>query len=111
VKMKKADYKAQRDRLEIEIGALQRQARESGVPLIVVFEGLEAAGKGTAINRLILPLDPRGFQVHTIVAPNEEERLRPVLWRFWIRTPAKGRIAVFDRSWYRRVLDERVAGE
>ncbi len=111
VKMKKAEYKARRDRLEIEIGELQRQARECGVPLIVVFEGLEAAGKGTAINRLILPLDPRGFQVHTIAAPNEEERLRPFLWRFWIRTPAKGRIALFDRSWYRRVLDERVAGE
>jgi len=84
---------------------------ELKVPVVIVFEGWEAAGKGTVINELILPLDPRGFKVHSTFAPNEEESLRPFLWRFWTKTPARGRIAVFDRSWYRRVLNERVDGD
>ncbi len=67
---------------------------------MIVFEGWDAAGKGTLINRLIQALDPRGCVVHSINAPNQEELLRPFLWRFWIKTPPKGRIAVFDRSWY-----------
>jgi polyphosphate:AMP phosphotransferase len=104
----KADYKAQIGDLELRLGELQRRARELKVPLILVFEGWDAAGKGTLINKLILALDPRGFNVYPTNPPNEEERLRPFLWRFWIRTPARGRIAVFDRSWYGRVQVERV---
>jgi polyphosphate:AMP phosphotransferase len=73
-----------------------------------VFEGWDAAGKGTMINQLILPLDPRGFKVHSTLAPNEEGALRPFLWRFWSTTPARGRIAIYDRSWYRSVLVDRV---
>jgi len=89
----------------------RREARDLAIPVIVVFEGWDAAGKGTLINNLILPLDPRGFTVHSTLPPNEEEALRPFLWRFWARTPARGRLTIFDRSWYRRVVGDRVNGE
>jgi len=106
--LEKDEYKAIMPDLEQRLGLLQREARELNLPVIIVFEGWDAAGKGTMINRLIQTLDPRGFVVYPINAPNEGERLRPFLWRFWIKTPAKGRIAVFDRSWYGRVLVERI---
>lgn len=109
-KVPKEEYKAAKPDLELRLAALQRQALEEKVPVIIVFEGWGAAGKGTLINDLIMSLDPRGFKVHSIVAPNEEESLRPFLWRFWLRTPARGRIAIFSHSWYRRVLNERVDG-
>ena len=107
-KVDKAEYKRAKDAAELELGALQRRAKDLGVPVVIVFEGWDAAGKGTLINELILPLDPRGFRVYSTLPPNEEEALRPFLWRPWIRTPPKGRLAVFDRSWYRRVLNDRV---
>jgi len=107
-KVGKAEYKEARERAEWKLGDLQREARDLAIPVIVVFEGWDAAGKGTLINNLILPLDPRGFSVYSALPPNEEEALRPFLWRFWIRTPARGRFAIFDRSWYRRVLNDRV---
>ena len=107
-KTKKKDFKKEMDQLEIRLGQIQREARILGIPVIVVFEGWDASGKGTLINNLILPLDPRGFSVVCAHAPNEEESFRPFLWRFWIKIPARGRITIFDRSWYRRVLDERV---
>ena len=94
--------------LESRLSELQRAARAAGIPIVVVFEGWDAAGKGTVINRLMQPLDPRGFKVWGIDAPDEEEIYRPFLWRFWTKLPASGRIAIFDRSWYRRVLVERV---
>jgi polyphosphate:AMP phosphotransferase len=78
--------------------------------LVMVFEGVDAAGKGGSIRRVTAALDPRRFQVHPIAAPTDEERAQPYLWRFWRRLPAKGKIAVFDRSWYGRVLVERVEG-
>ncbi len=106
--LEKDEYKAIMPELEQRLGLLQREARELNLPMMIVFEGWDAAGKGTMINRLIQTLDPRGFVVHSINAPTEGERLRPFLWRFWIKTPAKGRIAVFDRSWYGRVLVERI---
>lgn len=107
-KLSKEKYKAVISNLEIKIGKLQREARRLGVPVIMVFEGWDAAGKGTLINKILLSLDPRGFHVCPTNPPNEEERLKPFLWRFWIKTPGKGRIAIFDRSWYGRVLVERV---
>jgi len=110
-KTDKAQYKKLRPELEIKLSALQRRCKELAIPVIIVFEGWDAAGKGTLINDLILALDPRGFSVHSTLPPNEEEALRPFLWRFWIRTPARGRIAVFDRSWYRRLLHDRVEGD
>jgi polyphosphate kinase 2 (PPK2 family) len=107
-KLPKSEYKETISSLELRLGYLQREARAKGIPVVVVFEGWDAAGKGTLINRLLLALDPRGFTVHATNPPTEDERLRPFLWRFWIRTPARGRIAIFDRSWYGRVMVERV---
>ncbi len=96
--------------LKIRLGDCQRKALDAGVPVVVVIEGWDAAGKGTMINRLTQALDPRGFTVHPISAPSEEERLRPWLWRFWSALPRAGRFAIFDRSWYGRVLVERLSG-
>ncbi len=107
-KISKKDFNQRKPDLEIRLGELQRRARERGVPIIVLFEGWNAAGKGTLINELILPLDPRGFTVYKTQAPREEEAMRPFLWRSWSRTPPRGRIAILDRSWYRRILFERV---
>ena len=104
----KEEYKSMLPELELRMGALQREARELGIPVAIVFEGWDAAGKGTLINRLIQTFDPRGCVVHPISAPNEEEMFRPFLWRFWVKTPQAGKIAVFDRSWYGRVLVGRV---
>jgi polyphosphate kinase 2 (PPK2 family) len=77
---------------------------------VVLFEGWDAAGKGGCIKRLTSLMDPRGYKVWPISAPNEEERAHHWLWRFWTRLPALGELAVFDRSWYGRVLVERVEG-
>jgi AMP-polyphosphate phosphotransferase len=77
---------------------------------VIVFEGWDAAGKGGAIQRLTAKWDPRNFAVWPIKAPTEEEKGRHFLWRFWNKLPAAGEIAVFDRSWYGRVLVERVEG-
>ena len=107
-KILKEEYKSINSQLQIKLGELQRDVREQKIPTIIVFEGWDAAGKGTMINKLILTLDPRGFTVHPINPPNIEEKYRPFLWRFWTKTPGKGRIAVFDRSWYGRVLVERI---
>lgn len=107
-KLAKIEYKALISELEIKLGELQRKAREQNIPIIILFEGWDAAGKGTLINRLILAMDPRGYNVHSTLPPTEEEKFRPFLWRFWIKIPERGRIAIFDRSWYGRVLHERV---
>ena len=77
---------------------------------IVVCEGWDAAGKGGAIQRMVAKSDPRGYRVWPIAAPTAEEKARHYLWRFWQRLPAAGEIAIFDRSWYGRVLVERVEG-
>ena len=94
-----------------ELAYLQRKCRELGIPVLVVVEGLSAAGKGTIINQMIQPLDPRGFKVSCIASPNRDEQLRPFLWRFWRRTPSANRMAIFDRSWYRNLLDAEISGE
>ena len=87
---------------------LQRHCFDARIPVAAVFEGWDAAGKGESIAKLVERLDPRGVKVHPISAPLEEEQLRPFLWRFWTKIPARGEMAVFDRSWYGRVLVERV---
>ena len=109
-KLDKAVYKEKKEALGIRLARLQRECREAGIPVIIVFEGFGAAGKGTQINELISNLDPRGFQVYAINGESEEEKLRPFLWSFWTKTPQKGRIAIFDRSWYRKVLVDRFDG-
>ena len=109
-KISKDVYREVFPELETRLGACQRAVRAAGVPVVIVFEGWDAAGKGNLINRLTQALDPRGFKVHPISAPNEVERHYPWMWRFWSALPAEGRFAIFDRSWYGRVLVERVEG-
>ena len=109
-KMEKAEVKEKLSQMGNELSRLQRECKEKNLPVMIVFEGLGAAGKGVQINRLIQALDPRGFQVYSVNKETEEERMRPFLWRFWTKTPAKGRFAIFDRSWYRRVLSDRFDG-
>jgi AMP-polyphosphate phosphotransferase len=108
--VEKTEYQKQIGRLQLRLGELQRNAHELGVPIIAIFEGWGAAGKGTLINGLILAMDPRGFVVHTTRPASEEERMFPYLWRFWNKQPEKGRIALFDRSWYGRVIGDRIDG-
>ena len=87
---------------------LQRVARGAGIPTIIVFEGWDAAGKGTCIGGFLEWLDPRWFKVQSTYAPVPEEIMRPWMWRFWLKTPNHGEMAIFDRSWYGRVLVEKI---
>jgi AMP-polyphosphate phosphotransferase len=89
---------------------LQRRAQEEGRSLVLVFEGWDAAGKGGAIRRVTSALDPRSYRVVATAAPTDEERARHYLWRFWRHLSRAGRVTIFDRSWYGRVLVERVEG-
>ncbi len=107
----KAEFKQAKEAMTLRLGTLQRRAKELGIPVLIAVEGWNAAGKGSLINELLLPLDPRGCKVIHFGPPNEEAELRPFLWRYWQATPAAGRIAIFDRSWYRHVLGDRVAGD
>lgn len=105
--LEKADYKEKMEVLMPELGKLQRECKELGIPVMIAFEGYGAAGKGVQIGELIKALDPRGFEVHAVKTETKEERLHPFLWRFWTKMPAKGRIAIYDSSWYRTVLVDR----
>jgi polyphosphate:AMP phosphotransferase len=99
--------------LEREQGRLALLCRRKGFrrrSLVVAFEGADAAGKGGAIRRVTGALDARLYEVISIAAPSEEERAQPYLWRFWRHVPGQGRVAIFDRTWYGRVLVERVEG-
>lgn len=109
-KVKKEDYKKRITELEYRLAALQREYKSLGIPVVVVFEGWEAAGKGTCINRLMRSMDPRGFKVYSLTVLSREEKLRPYLWWYAIRIPKKGYFTVFDRSWYGRVLLDRIEG-
>jgi polyphosphate:AMP phosphotransferase len=91
-----------------ELNRLQRRAARAGVSTILVFEGADAAGKGGAIRRITAALDAREYRVIPIAAPSDEERAHHYLWRFWRHLPRDGRVTIFDRSWYGRVLVERV---
>src|SRR6478672_8514769 len=110
-KVAKAEYKRLKGDADLKLAALQRQVKALGIPVIVVFEGWSASGKGTLINELILPLDPRGLTVHSARGPTEEQAFYPFLWRFWNRTPTRGRLAIFDRSWNRKVVTDRIEGQ
>jgi AMP-polyphosphate phosphotransferase len=106
--MKRAEWKELRLPLQIRLYDLQKAAYDIGLPVIVLFEGWDAAGKGTSIGMLTQRLDPRGFKVWPIRAARTYEMNHPWLWRFWLKLPNRGEIAIFDRSWYGRVLVERV---
>ncbi len=90
---------------------LEKACWDQGVPSILLFEGWDAAGKGSTIATLTARLDPRGFKLHPISPPRTFEQRRPWLWRFWLRTPNRGEMAIFDHSWYTHVLSERVEGQ
>lgn len=104
--LKKEQYKQQRKKLQAEVADLLRARGDR--PVILVFEGMDAAGKGGAIRRVVAQLDPREYQIHCIAAPEAYEQRHPYLWRFWRRLPERSGMAIFDRSWYGRVLVERV---
>ena len=104
----KDEYKERLDELQTRLFTAHRWCHEARIGSVIVFEGWDAAGKGTSIARLTERMDPRGYTVHPISAPERHERARPWLWRYWLRLPAYGGLAIFDRSWYGRVLVERV---
>ncbi len=106
-KMSKKEFKTRMAELEPELSRLQRTCKEKKLPVMIIFEGFGAAGKGYQIGKLIHALDPRGFYVCSVGRETEEERMHPFLWRYWTKTPAKGELAIFDRSWYRKVLIDR----
>jgi len=108
--MARADYKQRLDALQLRMLELQQVYFHQQRRAIVVFEGFDAAGKGNAIQRLTENLDPRGYKVWPIGPPAAAEQAKHYLYRFWERLPAPGTLAVFDRSWYGRVLVERVEG-
>lgn len=112
-KIEKADYQAALTAKQARLAELLRA--RNGHHVIFAFEGMDAAGKGGAIKRLVAPLDPREYQIYNIGAPMLYEAEHPYLWRFWTKLPNQqtdriSRIAIFDRTWYGRVLVERVEG-
>ena len=109
-KLKKVDYLEKLPKLQQKLQAIQQAYYAAGERAVILLEGWDAAGKGGVIRRMSQLLDPRGFRVWPIAAPEAGELERHYLFRFWERLPPKGVIAVFDRSWYGRVLVERVEG-
>ncbi len=109
--MSKADYKAKMEEDEPKLGELERECKDLQIPVMIAFEGFDAAGKGVQIHELMRGLDPRGFEVFPVKQETEEEEMHPFLWRFWTRLPARGRFAIFDSSWYRKVMMDRFDGK
>ncbi len=103
-------YKPELKRLQHRLGELHNRLYRKKVPVIIAYEGWDAAGKGGNIKRLTEALDPRGYEVHPIASPEPHEKARHYLWRFWNRMPKTGHIAIFDRTWYGRVMVERLEG-
>jgi polyphosphate kinase 2 (PPK2 family) len=106
----KDSFKIKLEKYQGRLNALTRHPKFKYMSVIAVFEGNDAAGKGGSIRRITRALDARYYQVIPIAAPTEEERAQPYLWRFWRHLPRKDRVTIFDRSWYGRVLVERVEG-
>jgi len=109
-KLAKKEYERQIDKWQRELALLTRHKKFEKLSPVLVFEGADAAGKGGAIRRVTQSIDARLFEVHPVAAPSDEERAQPYLWRFWRHAPRDGKFCIFDRSWYGRVLVERVEG-
>ena len=109
-KLDKKKYEEELEKYQGKLALLTRDPRFREITVIAVFEGNDAAGKGGSIRRITSALDARIYQVVPIAAPTEEERAQPYQWRFWRHVPRRGRVTIFDRSWYGRVLVERVEG-
>ncbi|WP_072620016.1 polyphosphate:AMP phosphotransferase [Spirulina major] len=110
LKLERDEYKDRLRTAQLELRRLQQQIFQHQIPVVLVFEGWDAAGKGGAIKRLTDILDPRSYRVNPYAAPTAEENRYHYLWRFWRTLPPAGKIGICDRSWYGRVLVERVEG-
>jgi polyphosphate kinase 2 (PPK2 family) len=106
----KKAYEIELAELQLALLRAELKHRDLGRSVVIAFEGWDAAGKGGCIKRLTEKLDPRGYHAWPISAPSDEEKRHHYLWRFWSRMPERGRWAIFDRTWYGRVLVERVEG-
>ena len=104
------EYRAELKKLQKRLGELHNVIYRKKIPVILCYEGWDAAGKGGNIRRIAKPLDPRGFDVMPIASPLPHELARQYLWRFWTRLPRSGHICIFDRTWYGRVMVERLEG-
>jgi polyphosphate kinase 2 (PPK2 family) len=109
-RLSKREYKPRYRFLRDRLYDLQKACWDADIPSVILFEGWDAAGKGTSINRLTQRLDPRGFKLYATREARTYEKHMPWLWRFWLKLPSYGQMAIFDRSWYGRVLVERVEG-
>jgi polyphosphate:AMP phosphotransferase len=109
-RLSKEKYETKVVKVQGTLAKLSRSSKMKDHSVVVVFEGMDAAGKGGAIRRITQALDARQYDVIPIAAPTEEERAQAYLWRFWKSIPRRGRVTIFDRSWYGRVLVERVEG-
>ena len=103
-------YKEELDALQKELGELHDRIYRRKIPVIIAYEGWDAAGKGGNIKRIARAMDPRGYVVEPIASPEPHEKARHYLWRFWKRLPKDGHITIFDRTWYGRVMVERIEG-
>ena len=108
--MEKKDYEEELLTLQGRLNLLTRHRNFKKHSVVLVFEGVDAAGKGGSIRRITQALDARSYRIQPVAAPTEDERAQPYLWRFWRNLPRRGRVQIFDRSWYGRVLVERVEG-
>ena len=106
----KPKYESELNKYQRKLALLTRHENFRNLSVIAVFEGNDAAGKGGSIRRVTASLDARQYRIISIAAPTEDERAQPYLWRFWRHLPGKGKFAIFDRSWYGRVLVERIEG-
>ncbi len=104
------EYEKKLVKYQVALNALAFQVYQQQRPVIIIFEGWDAAGKGGAIRRVTEKLDPRGYVVYPVAAPKGDDATHHYLWRFWNRLPEAGQIAIFDRSWYGRVMVERIEG-
>jgi polyphosphate kinase 2 (PPK2 family) len=110
VSLDEETYKRELIRYQVALSRLGFQVYTQQRPVVILFEGWDAAGKGGNIKRLTEKLDPRGYVVYPIAAPAGEDKTHHYLYRFWRRLPEKGQIAIFDRTWYGRVMVERIEG-
>ena len=104
------EYKKELKKLQARLGELHNRIYRKKIPVILCYEGWDAAGKGGNIRRVVRPLDPRGFDVIPIASPEPHELNRQYLWRFWTKLPRSGHVSIFDRTWYGRVMVERLEG-
>lgn len=104
------EYRRELEELQEKLRSLHNELYRKKVPVVIAYEGWDAAGKGGNIKRITGALDPRGFEVHPIASPEPHEKARHYLWRFWNRLPKTGHVAIYDRTWYGRVMVERLEG-